>query len=163
MTGSAGIPPVLLTASSRPEQNCQNDHPNDTPADPCDVRMSCLPFEDFLMDGHYCNAPNSLTRRLKAPNSTFRLANGTSALVQVSYGRSTLMTLNRGSSSLFMTRIKPGGKSESSRKSATVSALTARPRSTSTLMSSGTRPRHARSWSELWSLYRISYVAVHRT
>jgi hypothetical protein len=162
MTGSAGIPPVLLTASSRPEQNCQNDHPNDTPANPCDVRMSCLPFEDFLMDGHYCNAPNSLTRRLKAPNYTFSPCQRTSALVQVSYGRSTLMILYRGSSSLLMTRIKPGGKSESSRKSATVSALTARPRSTSTLMSSGTRPRHARSWSELWSLYRMSYVVVRR-
>jgi hypothetical protein len=61
-----------------------------------------------------------------------------------------------------MTRIKPGGKSESDRRSATVSAVTARPRSTSTLMSSGTRPRHARSWSELWSLYRMSCVAVHR-
>ena len=65
-------------------------------------------------------------------------------------------------SSLSMTRIKPGGKSESDRRSATVSAVTARPRSTLTLMSSGTRPRHARNWSELWSLYRMSYVTVHR-
>jgi hypothetical protein len=55
-----------------------------------------------------------------------------------------------------MTKIKPGGKSESERRSATISAVTVRPRSTSTLMSSGTRPRHARNWSELWSLYRMS-------
>ena len=41
-----------LTAPPRPEQNCKNDHPNGAPADPCDVRVSRLPFEDFLMDGH---------------------------------------------------------------------------------------------------------------
>ena len=39
---------MFLAASSRPEQNCKNEHPNDTPAEPCDVRISCLPFEDFL-------------------------------------------------------------------------------------------------------------------
>ena len=52
-----------------------------------------------------------------------------------------------------MTKIKPDGRSESERRSATLSAVTARPRSTSTLISPDTRPRHARSWSTLWSLF----------
>jgi hypothetical protein len=43
---------ILLTASPRPEQNCKNDHPDYAPADPGDVRMGRLPFEDFLMDRH---------------------------------------------------------------------------------------------------------------
>jgi hypothetical protein len=48
---------IFLTASPWPEQNCKNDQPNDAPADPCDVRVGCLPFEDFRKDGHYCNVP----------------------------------------------------------------------------------------------------------
>ena len=68
--------------------------------------------------------------------------------------RSTLSTLNRGSTS-WRTKTKPGGKADSERRSATVSALTATPRSTSTLTSSGMRPRHARRWSKLCSLYRM--------
>jgi hypothetical protein len=41
--------------SSRAEQDCQNDHLNDTPANPGDVRVSRLPIEDLLMDCHWCN------------------------------------------------------------------------------------------------------------
>ncbi len=55
-------PPLGLSALTRPEQNYKNDQPNDAPADPCDVRVSCLPFEDFLMDGHAF-----ATLRLSAP------------------------------------------------------------------------------------------------
>jgi hypothetical protein len=47
----------FLTAFTSPEQNCENDHPNDAPADPCNGRVGCLPFEDFPMDGHYSNVP----------------------------------------------------------------------------------------------------------
>ena len=43
---------AFLSAPPGPEQDCQNDRPNDAPADPRDVWVSCLPFEDFLMDGH---------------------------------------------------------------------------------------------------------------
>ena len=42
----------FLSAPPGPEQECQNDRPNDAPADPRDVWVSRLPFEDFLMDGH---------------------------------------------------------------------------------------------------------------
>jgi hypothetical protein len=38
--------------SSRPNQKRQNNRPNNTPADPRDVRVSRLPFENFLMNGH---------------------------------------------------------------------------------------------------------------
>ena len=38
--------------SSRPNQECQNNRPNNTPADPRDVRVSRLPFENFLMNSH---------------------------------------------------------------------------------------------------------------
>ena len=48
---------IFLTAFTSPEQNCENDHPNDAPADPCNGRVGCLPFEDFPMDGHYSNVP----------------------------------------------------------------------------------------------------------
>ena len=44
---------AFLSAPPRPEQDCKNDQPNDAPANPCDVRVSRLPFEDFLMDAHY--------------------------------------------------------------------------------------------------------------
>jgi|ERR1035437_8975109 hypothetical protein len=39
-------------SSSRPKQEHQNNRPNNTPADPCDVRVSRLPFENLLMNGH---------------------------------------------------------------------------------------------------------------
>jgi hypothetical protein len=39
-------------SSSRPKQDRQNNCPNNTPADPCDVRVSRLPFENLLMNGH---------------------------------------------------------------------------------------------------------------
>jgi hypothetical protein len=47
---------AFLSAPAGPEQDCQNDRPNDAPADPRDVWVSRLPFENRLMDGHYCNA-----------------------------------------------------------------------------------------------------------
>jgi hypothetical protein len=43
---------AFLSAPPGPEQDCRNDRPNDAPADPRDVWVSRLPFEDFLMDGH---------------------------------------------------------------------------------------------------------------
>ena len=43
---------LLSPHRSRPPQDHQNNRPNDTPADPCDVGVSRLPFENLLMDGH---------------------------------------------------------------------------------------------------------------
>ena len=43
---------LLSPHSSRPKKDHQNDRPDDTPADPCDVRVSRLPFENLLMEGH---------------------------------------------------------------------------------------------------------------
>ena len=43
---------ALLSAPPGPEQDCQNDRPNDAPADPRDGWVSRLPFEDLPMDGH---------------------------------------------------------------------------------------------------------------
>jgi hypothetical protein len=56
--------------------------------------------------------------------------------------------------SVAMTKTNPGGKVESERRSATVSADMARPRSTSTLMPSGMRHRQARSFSSPVSRHR---------
>jgi hypothetical protein len=43
---------AFLSAPPRPEQDSQNDRPNDAPADPSDVWVSRLPFEDLFMDSH---------------------------------------------------------------------------------------------------------------
>src|SRR5271166_5084285 len=53
---------LLSPHCSRPKQDYQNDRPNNTPADPCDVRMSRLPFENLLMDGHWKCPRLSLAR-----------------------------------------------------------------------------------------------------
>ena len=47
--------PFLLSAPSRPEEGDQNDCPNYTPADPSNIWVSRLPFEEFLVDGHECD------------------------------------------------------------------------------------------------------------
>jgi hypothetical protein len=39
-------------SSRRPKHQHQNNRPNNTPSNPCDVRVSCLPFENFLMNDH---------------------------------------------------------------------------------------------------------------
>jgi hypothetical protein len=39
-----------LSALPWPDQDCQNDRPNNTPADPRDVRVSRLRFQDFLVN-----------------------------------------------------------------------------------------------------------------
>ena len=44
--------PLSPRNSSRPNQERQNNRPNNTPADPRDVRVSHLPFENFIMNGH---------------------------------------------------------------------------------------------------------------
>jgi len=49
---SRSAAPAFLPAPPGPEQDCQNDRPNNAPADPRDVWVSRLPFEDLLMDGH---------------------------------------------------------------------------------------------------------------
>lgn len=49
--------PLSPRNSSRPNQERQNNRPNNTPADPRDVRVSRLPFENFLMNGHQ-ESPN---------------------------------------------------------------------------------------------------------
>jgi hypothetical protein len=43
---------AFLSTPPGPDQDCEDDRPHDAPADPRDVRVSRLPFEDFLMDGH---------------------------------------------------------------------------------------------------------------
>jgi hypothetical protein len=50
-----GLPPrdrLLSPRKSRPNQEQQYNHPNNAPTDPCEVGMSHLPFENFLMNGH---------------------------------------------------------------------------------------------------------------
>src|SRR5690349_19764245 len=44
--------PLSPSNSSRPNQERQNNRPNNTPADPRDVGMGRLTFENFLMNGH---------------------------------------------------------------------------------------------------------------
>jgi hypothetical protein len=56
---------LLSHQSSRPKQDHQNNRPNNTPADPCDVRVSSLPFEYLLMDGHQECPCLSLTSMLE--------------------------------------------------------------------------------------------------
>src|SRR5215471_9262983 len=73
---------AFLSAPPGPEQDCEDNRPNETPADPRDVWVSGLPFEDLLMDDHWCNAPclAAHSRRL--------------ALITVPYSRSTIITLH---------------------------------------------------------------------
>ena len=63
---------LLSPHSSRPKKDHQNNRPDNTPADPCDVRVSCLPFENLLMDGHQeCSV---LTPALQiGPSSVFSI------------------------------------------------------------------------------------------
>jgi len=46
------LDPLSARNSSRPNQERQNNRPNNTPADPRDVRVGRLPFENFLMNRH---------------------------------------------------------------------------------------------------------------
>jgi hypothetical protein len=73
---------AFLSAPPWPEQDCQNDRPNDAPADPRDVWVRRLPFEDLPMDGHECDV-------LPSQGSAF----GRFALSLRPYSRSTIMTL----------------------------------------------------------------------
>ena len=51
--GQSGTPAQPVTSSfSKARTAAPNDRPNNTPADPCDVRVSRLPFENFLMNDH---------------------------------------------------------------------------------------------------------------
>ncbi len=43
---------LLSPQGSRPKQEHQNNSPNNTPADPCNVRVSGLPLENLLMNCH---------------------------------------------------------------------------------------------------------------
>src|SRR5665647_661398 len=40
----------LPQSSRRPKQQHQNNRPNNTPSNPCDVRVGCLPFQNSLMN-----------------------------------------------------------------------------------------------------------------
>jgi hypothetical protein len=42
---------AFLSALPRPKQDCEDDRPHNAPADPGDVWVSRLPFEDFLWMG----------------------------------------------------------------------------------------------------------------
>src|SRR5664279_5475330 len=42
----------LPQSSRRPKQQHQNNRPNNTPSNPCDVRVGCLPFQNSLMNAH---------------------------------------------------------------------------------------------------------------
>lgn len=50
---------VTSKGSRRPKQQQQDDSPNNTPSNPCDVRVGCLPFQNFLMNDHR-NTPHEL-------------------------------------------------------------------------------------------------------
>jgi hypothetical protein len=48
----AGLGDVKTEGSRRPKQQHQNNRPNNTPSNPCDVRVGYLPFQNSLMNVH---------------------------------------------------------------------------------------------------------------
>jgi hypothetical protein len=67
-------------SSSRPKQEHQNNRPNNTPADPCDVGVSRLPFENLLMNGHQECPSLSLTSILQIVASFCQIFSAAAAM-----------------------------------------------------------------------------------
>src|SRR6185312_16713530 len=63
--------------SRRPKHQDQNNRPNNTPSNPCYVWVSCLPFENSLMNDHReCSVRHGCSDEIYAPVSRIARTSG---------------------------------------------------------------------------------------
>ena len=103
---------LLSPHSSRPKQDQQNHRSDNTPPDPCDVRVSRLPFENLLVDGHQECPPLPPTRHI-VPNCSLSILAFQTSLTVSHSKRQNFDPMAGPKEFLFCRRQPPGGEMKS--------------------------------------------------